>query len=111
MALDRQWLMLGAAIVAEVIGTSVMKSSEGFTRLWPSLVVVVGYGTAFYLLSLTLKLMPIGVAYAVWSGVGIALISLIGWWVHGQTLSPAALAGIALIVAGVLVLQLFGSPR
>ena len=55
--------------------------------------------------------MPIGVAYAVWSGVGIALISLIGWWVHGQTLSPAALAGIALIVAGVLVLQLFGSPR
>ena len=111
MALDRQWLMLGAAIVAEVIGTSFMKSSAGFTRLGPSLVVVLGYGTAFYLLSLTLKLMPIGIAYAVWSGAGIALITLIGWWVHGQPLNLASLAGIALIVAGVLVLQLFGATR
>jgi small multidrug resistance pump len=83
-----RWLLLGTAIVAEVIGTSFMKSSEGFTRLGPSLVVVLGYGLAFYLLSLTLQRMPVGVAYAVWSGTGIALITLIAWLLHASASTP-----------------------
>jgi len=102
-----RWLLLGTAIVAEVIGTSFMKSSEGFTRFWPSVAVVLGYGLAFYLLSLTLKVMPLGVAYAVWSGVGIALITVIAWAVHGQRLSGPSLLGLGLIIAGVAVLQLY----
>lgn len=102
-----RWLLLGTAIVAEVIGTSFMKSSEGFTRLGPSLVVVLGYGLAFYLLSLTLHRMPMGVAYAVWSGAGIALITLIAWLVHGQRLNTPSLLGLGLIIAGVAVLKRF----
>lgn len=102
-----RWLLLGTAIMAEVMGTSFMKSSEGFTRLGPSLAVVLGYGLAFYLLSLTLKVMPVGVAYAVWSGVGIALITVIGWAVHGQRLNGPSLLGLGLIMAGVAVLQLY----
>jgi small multidrug resistance pump len=101
------WLYLLGAIVSEVIATSALKASEGFSRLWPSVLVVTGYAAAFYLLSLTLRTIPIGVAYAIWSGLGIALISVIGWVLYGQSLDRAALAGIALIVAGVLVIQLF----
>ncbi|WP_204734986.1 SMR family transporter [Hydrogenophaga laconesensis] len=100
------WIFLGLAIVAEVIGTSALKLSEGFSRLWPSLVVVVSYATAFYLLALTLRAIPVGVAYAVWSGVGVVLIAVIGWLVFGQKLDTAALVGMGLIVAGVLVLNL-----
>ena len=107
LASVNRWLLLGTAIVAEVIGTSFMKSSEGFTRLGPSLAVVLGYGLAFYLLSLTLKEMPVGVAYAVWSGVGIALITLVAWAVHGQRLNWPSLLGLGLIMAGVAVLQLY----
>jgi small multidrug resistance pump len=77
-----QWLYLGTAIVAEVIATSVLKASEGFARLIPSLVVLIGYATAFYFLSLTLRTMPLGIAYAVWSAVGIALVSVIGWLLY-----------------------------
>ena len=98
---------LGLAIVAEVIATSALKASEGFTRPGPSAIVVLGYGLAFYCLSLTLKTVPVGVAYAVWSGLGIVLISLVGWLMYGQKLDAAAMAGMALIVAGVLVIQLF----
>lgn len=105
--MSSNWLFLALAIVAEVIATSALKSSEGFTRLWPSLIVVVGYGLAFWWLSLTLRSIPVGIAYAVWSGVGIVLITLIAWWLHGQKLDPAAWLGIGLIVAGVLVLNLF----
>ncbi len=103
------WLYLGTAIVAEVIGTSFLKSSEGFTRVLPSLVVIVSYAAAFYLLSLTLKTLPVGIAYAVWSGVGVALIAAIGAVVFGQTLDLAGIAGIALIVAGVIVINVFST--
>ena len=101
------WLLLATAIVAEVIATSALKASDGFSRPWPSVVVVVGYAVAFWCLGLTLRSLPVGVVYAVWSGVGIALITLIGWFWFGQRLDAAALSGIGLILAGVLVIQLF----
>lgn len=101
------WLYLALAIVAEVIATSFLKASAGFTKLGPSLVVVAGYGLAFFLLSLTLRSIPVGIAYAVWSGAGIVLISAVGWLALGQKLDPPALLGIGLILAGVLVLNLF----
>jgi len=101
------YVYLAIAIVAEVVGTSALKSAAGFTRLVPSLVVVAGYGTAFFFLSLVLRTIPIGVAYAIWSGAGVALIALIGWLLYRQSLDAGALAGIALIVAGVVVIQLF----
>ena len=101
------WFYLGVAIVSEVAATSALKASDGFTRLWPSLLVVAGYAAAFYFLSLTLKSIPVAVAYAVWSGVGIALIALIGWLFFKQALDAPTLLGLALIVAGVLVLNLF----
>ncbi|HRO62674.1 SMR family transporter [Thermomonas sp.] len=101
------WVYLGLAIVAEVIATSLLKSSEGFTRLWPSLAVIVGYGAAFFFLSLTLRAIPVGVAYAIWSGVGVVLVTLIAWLAFGQKLDWPALVGIALIACGVVVLNLF----
>ncbi|HKQ84412.1 MAG TPA: SMR family transporter [Steroidobacteraceae bacterium] len=103
----KNWLLLAAAIVSEVIATSALKASDGFTRLWPSIVVIAGYGLAFYFLALTLRAIPLGVAYAIWSGVGIVLISAIGWLLFGQKLDAAAIIGITLIVAGVMVLNLF----
>ena len=101
------WLYLAAAIAAETLATSLLKSSEGFTRLWPSLIVVAGYGCAFFFLSLTLWTIPVGVAYAIWSGVGIILVTLIAWLIFGQKIDPPGLSGIGLIVAGVIVLKLF----
>ena len=101
------YLYLAIAIAAEVIATSALKASEGFTKPGPSLVVAAGYGVAFYFLSLVLKTVPVGVAYAIWSGVGIVLIALIGWAVLKQPLDGPALVGIGLIVAGVAVIQLF----
>ncbi|MBM4181660.1 MAG: QacE family quaternary ammonium compound efflux SMR transporter [Betaproteobacteria bacterium] len=103
----QQWVFLSVAIVSEVIATSALKASEGFTRLWPSVIVTVGYASAFYFLSLTLKTIPIGVAYAIWSGVGVALIALIAWLFFGQVLDTPALIGLALIIAGVVVLNVF----
>lgn len=100
-------LALAVAIVCEVIATAALKSSEGFTRLWPSLLVVAGYALAFYALSLALRTIPVGVAYAIWSGVGIVGIALIGRLVFGQTLDAPALLGIGLILAGVVVLNAF----
>lgn len=100
------WWALAVAIVSEVIATSALKAADGFTRLAPSVVVVVGYGTAFYFLSLALKSVPVGIAYAIWSGVGIVLLSLIGWVLYGQRLDAPALTGMALIVVGVVILQL-----
>ena len=104
-----KWLLLSAAIVAEVFGTSFLKASEGFTRLWPSLAVTVGYVAAFYFLALTLKAIPVGVAYAIWSGAGVALIAAIGWAVLGQSLDLAALIGIGMIIGGVIVINVFSS--
>lgn len=100
------YLTLALAIVAEVIGTSAIKASEGFTRLGPSVVVVAGYGAAFYFMSLTVRTIPLGIVYAVWSGVGIVLISAVGWIAYGQKLDPPALVGLSLIIAGVLVVHL-----
>ncbi|MBB1486238.1 DMT family transporter [Oceanospirillum sediminis] len=99
------WLMV--AIVAEVIATSALKASEGFTRLWPSLLTVVGYAIAFYGLSVVLRTIPVGVAYAIWSGVGVALIAIVGVVVFRQSLDMPAIIGILLIVSGVIVLNLF----
>lgn len=101
------WLILAVAILSEVIATSALKSAEGFTRLWPSLVVVAGYGLAFFCLSLVMKTLPIGVIYAIWSGAGIVLIALAGWLVFGQKLDGPAVLGLGLIIAGVAVIQLF----
>ena len=101
------YLYLGTAVAAEVIATSALKASDGFTRLLPSLVVVVGYGIAFYFLSLVLKTVPVGVAYAIWSGAGIVLIGLIGWLALKQPLDLPAMLGMGLIIAGVAVIQLF----
>jgi len=100
------YLILGLAIVAEVIATSALKASNGFTRAIPSVIVVMGYAVAFYCLSVTLRTIPIGIVYAVWSGVGIILLAAIGWVVYGQKLDAAALVGLGLIIAGVLVVNL-----
>ena len=99
------WLYLAVAIVTEVIGTSALVPSQGFTKPMPTIIVLVSYAAAFYLLSQTLHTIPVAVAYAVWSGVGVALITLIAWAMFGQRLDAFALLGIALIVAGVLVIR------
>jgi len=101
------WVFLSVAIVSEVIATSALKASEGFTRLWPTLIVVAGYMSAFYFLSLTLKTIPVGVAYAIWSGVGVVLITLIAWIYFKQALDTPAIIGLSLIIAGVIVLNVF----
>ena len=104
--MQTQWVFLAVAIVSEVIGTSALKASEGFARLWPSAIVVAGYASAFYFLSRTLKTIPVGVAYAIWSGAGIALIALIAWVLYDQALDLPAIIGMSLIVAGIVVLNL-----
>jgi small multidrug resistance pump len=101
------WLFLAVAIAAEVIATTAMKMSEGFSRLMPSLLVVAGYAVAFYCMAQTLRVVPVGVVYAIWSGVGIVLITAIGWRCFGQKLDTPALIGMALIIAGVVVMNLF----
>jgi small multidrug resistance pump len=101
------YAFLLAAILFEVIATSALKAAEGFTRPWPSVVVVIGYGLAFYFLSLTLRTIPVGIAYAVWSGIGIVLIALAGWVLYRQSLDWPAILGIGLILAGVMVINLF----
>ena len=101
------WFLLVVAIVAEVIATSLLKSTEGFSRLWPSVVVVVCYEIAFIGMSLSMKKIPIGIVYAVWSGVGVSLVTLVAWVFLGQTLDPAGLAGLALIIGGVVVINAF----
>ena len=103
----KQWIFLSVAIVSEVIATSALKATEEFTRLWPSVIVMIGYLSAFYFLTLTLRTIPIGIAYAIWSGVGVALIALAGWVLYKQTLDIPAFIGIGLIVAGVAVLNVF----
>lgn len=103
------YALLGGAILAEVLGTTSMKYSEGFTRLWPSLGTVVGYLIAFALLAQTLKSMSVGTAYAIWAGVGTAAIAAIGMVFLGEAATAARLTGILLVIAGVVVLNLGGS--
>jgi len=103
------WLYLCVAIVAEVIATTALKFTEGFTKLVPSGLVVVGYGVAFYLLSKIVQLLPLAITYAIWSGAGIALVGLVGWIWLGQKLDLAAIVGISLIIIGVLVINVFSS--
>lgn len=100
------WLLLAVAIIGEVVATSALKSSTGFSRLGPSVMVILGYGLAFYCLSLILDSIPVGVAYAIWSGLGIVLVTAIAWWLYGQRLDFWGFIGIALIVSGVVVLNL-----
>lgn len=100
------YLFLVVAICCEVVATSALKQTDGFTRLVPSLVTIAAYGLAFYFLSLPIRTMPVGVVYAVWSGAGIVLIALIGYFVFGQKLDAFALLGLALIIAGVLIVNL-----
>lgn len=102
-----KFLFIGGAIIAEVIGTTALKASDGFSKLWPSLVTAVCYAAAFYLLSLAMRYMQMGVIYAIWSGVGIVLISLVGMILFGQKPDVPAVIGLSLIVAGVLVINLF----
>ncbi|BDT70816.1 multidrug transporter [Comamonadaceae bacterium OS-4] len=101
------WLYLAIAIVCEVVATSALKATEGFTRWQPSALVVLGYGLAFFFLSLTLRSIPVGIAYAIWAGAGVVLVSIAGWLLYQQALDLAAILGIGLIVAGVLVINLF----
>jgi small multidrug resistance pump len=105
--LMEHWLFLLVAILSEVIGTSALKVSDGWSRLGPSIIVVICYSSAFYFLSLTLRAIPVGVAYAVWSGVGMVFIALIGWVIFGQALDGPAIVGLLLIVAGVVILNGF----
>lgn len=103
------WVTLAGAILAEVLGTTAMKYSDGFTKLWPSLVTVTGYLVSFALLAQTLKTMGVGTAYAVWSGAGTAAIAVIGMVFLGEAVSLTRIAGILLVIAGVLVLNLGGT--
>ncbi|RQO72982.1 QacE family quaternary ammonium compound efflux SMR transporter [Aquitalea sp. FJL05] len=105
--MNNAWIFLSVAILSEVVATSSMKLTEGFTRLGPSLVTAIGYMISFYMLSLTLRHVPVGVVYAIWSGVGIVLVSLVAWQLYGQKLDVPAMIGIGMIMSGVLVLNLF----
>ena len=105
------YLILGVAIVVEVIATTFLKASDGFTRLWPGIATVVGYGISFYALSITMKTIPTGVAYAIWSGVGIVLVSLLSLLFYKQRLDAPAMVGMGLIIAGVVVINLFSKTQ
>ncbi|QDE29558.1 DMT family transporter [Shewanella polaris] len=105
----KSWIFLSVAILTEVLATSALKASDGFSKLAPSIVVVVGYVLSFYFLSLALKSIPVGIAYATWAGLGIVLITVIAWVMYGQKLDVGALVGMTLILAGVVVMNLFSS--
>jgi len=99
------WVALWMAILSEVAGTLALKASEGVTRWGPSALVIVGYGLAFYFLSVSLRSIPVGVAYAIWSGAGLALVVVASWWLFGQRLDLPAFVGLVLILSGIVVLQ------
>ena len=104
------WYLI-IAIIAEVLATSALKQSDGFSRLLPSVVVMVGYGASFYFLSLVLRTVPVGVAYAVWAGLGIVVISIVGAVLYDQKMDMPAVLGIGLIISGVVVLRLFSGMK
>lgn len=101
------YIYLFLAVLAETIGTSALQASQQFTKLWPSLLVVVAYAISFYLLALTLKYMPVGIMYAIWSGLGIVLIAGIGFLYFGQKLDAPAFLGLAMIIGGIVIIHLF----
>ena len=101
------YLTLALAVLAETIGTTALQASQQFSRIGPSVLVVLAYGVSFWLLAQTLRVMPVGVVYALWSGLGIVLIAFIGFLVFGQRLDLPAVLGIGLILAGILVIHLF----
>lgn len=101
------WLYLGVAIIAEVIATSALKASQEFTRLGPSLLVIAGYALAFYCLTLVLRTLPVGIVYAIWSGLGIVLVSVVAAVIYKQQPDLPAMLGMGLILAGVVVINLF----
>lgn len=103
------YIYLIIAVAAETIGTSSIQASQQFTRLWPSMLALVSFTCAFYFLSLTLKVLPVGIMYALWSGLGIIFIAIIGWVYFGQKLDLAAIFGMSLILAGIVVINLFSS--
>lgn len=101
------FIYLAIAIISEVIATSALKASQGFTVLWPSVITIIGYVIALFFLSLTLKTIPVGIAYAIWSGAGIILISTVGWFLFKQQLDTPALIGLGLMIAGIIVINVF----
>lgn len=103
------YIYLIFAIAAETIGTSALQASQQFTRLWPSVLVVISYAVSFYLLALTLKFMPVGIMYAIWSGLGIVFIALIAWILFGQNLDTPAIIGMLLIISGIVIINLFSN--
>ncbi len=103
------YLILALAVLAETIGTTALQASQQFTRIGPSAIVVVAYGISFYLLSVTLRTMPVGIVYALWSGLGIVLIAGIGWAIFGQRLDLPAILGLAMIIGGIGVIHLFSA--
>lgn len=103
----KAYLLLILAVLFETFGSSCLQASQQLTRLWPSLGILLGFGGAFYFFVQVLKFMPLGITYAMWSGMGITLISVVGWAVFGQKLDLPAVAGIGLIIAGILVINLF----
>jgi small multidrug resistance pump len=105
----KSWLLLSVAILTEVVATSALKASDGFTKIAPSVLVIIGYVLSFYFLSLALKGIPVGVAYATWAGLGIVLITLIAWVLYGQKLDLGALVGMGFILIGVVIMNLFSN--
>ncbi|WP_305987573.1 SMR family transporter [Roseibium sp. MMSF_3544] len=105
--LTTTYLILCAAIVAEVVATSALARAESFTRLVPSLITVIGYAVSFWLLSYPIRVLPTGIVYAIWSGAGIVLITLVAWLAFGQKLDLPAILGLGLIVAGVVIINVF----
>ena len=105
--MPKHYLYLLIAVIAETVGTSSLQASQQFTRFWPSVFVVLAYSVSFYLLALTLKYMPVGIMYAIWSGLGIILISLIAYFYFGQRLDLPAILGLGMIVAGIVVINVF----
>jgi len=104
------WLMLGIAIVSEIAATASLRASQGFTRLVPSIVVVIGYALSFFLLAHVLKTLPVGMVYAIWSAVGVAVLAVLGRLIWGDALRPLAILGLALIIGGILLLRVAAGP-
>lgn len=104
------WMMLGIAIASEIAATASLRASQGFSRLVPSIVVVIGYALSFFLLAHVLKTLPVGMVYAIWSAVGVAVLAVLGKVVWGDALPPLAILGLALIIGGILLLRVAVGP-